>query len=197
MLLGLETTPLIETVEYLKTSVQWSRYFKLISMIGDSLNSHKNRFDKSDLLEHSIEIFSEGKIKWIDDFGADHILPNGERLEMKYVFGCLQTKNRKSKKTVGSIKLMNSLGTCTRKNLPSDYADYLLISDYHIVCLIDKNTLSQYTISRGDGMYAENIPFSQTCVVAKASSQILLQEKIFDYADQKKQMQKKFVEQVI
>jgi hypothetical protein len=197
LLTGLETTPLIEAAEYLKSSVRWDRYFRLVSLIGDSLNSHKDRFDKSDLLEHSIQIFSGGQVKWIDDLGADHLLPTGERMEMKYVLGCLHGKNRNTKKTIASIKLMNSLGTCTHTTLPKNYADYLLLSDSSIVCLLDKATLSRYVVCRGDGLYAERIPVSQCFIISKASSALVVVDSPFDYAEQKRQMQKKFIEQVI
>ncbi len=195
MLSGLEPTPLARTTEYLKSSVDWDRYFDLVFRIGDSLNSHKNRFDKSDLLEHSIEIFSNGQIKWIDDLGADHLLPTGEKMEMKYVFGCLHGKTRKTKKFIGSIKLMNSMGTCSHSDLPKDYANYLLLSDSSIVSLIDRATLSRYIVSRGDGLYAERIPVAQICVISTASSREMNAQSHFDYAEQKKQMQKKFIEQ--
>lgn len=196
MLPGLETTPLIETAEYLKASVDWNRYFRLISAIGDSLNSNKNRFDKSDLLEHSLEIFSGGVVKWIDDVGADHLLLDGTRIEMKYILGSLQGANGRTKKTISSVKLMNSLGTCTHKSLPQNYADYLLISDSHIVCLLDRDTLSRYIVCRGDGLYAERIPFSQVYTVSKGMPQPA-QSSSFDYAQEKRQMQKRFIEQVI
>lgn len=196
MLPGLETTPLIETAQHLKSAVDWNRYFRLISVIGDSLNSNKNRFDKSDLLEHSLEIFSGGVVKWIDANGADHLLLNGTRIEMKYILGSLQGAKGRTKKTVSSVKLMNSLGTCTHKTLPKNYADYLLISDSHIVCLLDRDTLSRYVVCRGDGLYAEKIPFTQLHTISKGVPQPVTTIG-FDYAHEKRQMQKRFIEQVI
>lgn len=197
MLPTLDTTPLIETTDYLKSFVDWTRYFKLVSVIGDSLNSNKNRFDKSDLLEYSIEIFSGGVVKWVDENGSDLVLPNGTKLEMKYVKGCLQSSNRRTKNKIGSIKLLNSLGTCCHKTIPSDYAEYLLVCDSYMVCLIDTKTLSRYTINRGDGLYAEKIPSSLFCIVAKCGTSEIKQKMQFDYAEEKRKMQKRFIEQVV
>ncbi len=197
MLPDFNKTPLIETGEYLKTAVDWSRYFKLVALIGNSLNSNKDRFDKSDILEHSLEIFSDGHIKWIDENGADHILPNGNRMEMKYVCGCLQSKKRRTKRVISSIKLMNSLGTCSHTTLPKTYADYLLISDSHMVCLIDSNALSRYIVTRGDGLNAEGIPVSQVFVVETSLVEPRIPTVSFDYAAEKRQMQKRFIEQIV
>ena len=44
----------------------------MVYNIGDELNTRKNRFDKSDILELAVETFSDGKIIHVDKQGGDH-----------------------------------------------------------------------------------------------------------------------------
>ena len=183
-------------VKFLKTSVDWVRYFRLVSAIGNSLNSHKNRFDKSDLLEQSLETYSLGKIKWINSKGCDHLLNDGTRMEMKYIEGALIGDTGRTRKIVSSIKLMNSLGTCSHQSLPPDYADYLLLSDKNAIAVIDKTSLCRYIEVTGDGICAKSIPINEFSIIIKQSV-VPFVELEFDYVQAKTEMQKRFIEQIL
>ena len=48
-----------------------NRYYKLVNGLGPQLNDRKSRFDKSDIIEQSIDIYSNGTFKWVDQEGYD------------------------------------------------------------------------------------------------------------------------------
>lgn len=53
-------------------TVNWEKFFSMVSVIGGDLDDRKNRFDKSDILEQALEIFSDGSFTWVDKVGWDH-----------------------------------------------------------------------------------------------------------------------------
>ena len=70
----------------LRDDLDFQRYAKLIQGLGRSLNERKNRFDKADIIEQSIETYSNGKLKWVDDIGVDHIdEETGDHIEFKFI----------------------------------------------------------------------------------------------------------------
>ena len=72
--------------EDLRNSLNYSRYSKLICSLGDQLNERKNRFDKADIIEQSLEVYSNGRLKWVDDIGVDHLdMITGKKLEFKFI----------------------------------------------------------------------------------------------------------------
>ena len=67
--------------------------------LGTQLNERKDRFDKSDPIEHCIEIYSNGYLKYVDDIGKDHIdIKNKFDIEFKYVANGIFTKKKKQRK---------------------------------------------------------------------------------------------------
>jgi hypothetical protein len=66
-----------------------------------------------------------------------------------------------------------------------------------MVCLIDSNALSRYIVTRGDGLNAEGIPVSQVFVVETSLVEPRIPTVSFDYAAEKRQMQKRFIEQIV
>ena len=74
---NVNTEPTIEktdTQKYSDRILQYlnvDRYYKLVNSLGPQLNGRKDRFDKSDIIEQSIEVYSNGKFKWVDQEGYD------------------------------------------------------------------------------------------------------------------------------
>ena len=58
--------------ETMKSDVNWDMFFTIVRNIGDDLNGRKDRFDKSDLFEYSLEECSQKCVKWVDEIGWDH-----------------------------------------------------------------------------------------------------------------------------
>ena len=48
----------VDLAIWLRENIDWNKYTTLVKTIGDELNERKLRFDKSDLLERSLELFS-------------------------------------------------------------------------------------------------------------------------------------------
>jgi hypothetical protein len=188
-------SPTHEAAAILQRDMNWNRYFILVSAIGNTLNSHKDRFDKSDLLEQSIESYSDGKIQWINLIGRDLQLMDGRTLEMKFMGGCFRGKNGRTRKCIPNIRLMNSLGTCSHSSLPPDYADFLLLSDSTTVGIVDRSTLAMYVKAKGDGLSAERVPYSCFAIVANAGH-VGIPIIPFDYLESKRRMQRLFLERL-
>ena len=82
----------------------------LCYLFGNQLNDRKDRFDKADIIEQSIEVYSNDRLMWVDDIGRDHVdTQTGLDLEFKYMTDGLFTKTGKEKKNI-KVKLKNSLG---------------------------------------------------------------------------------------
>ena len=103
----------METKVYAQTLhniIDATRYARLIASLGNQLNDRKDRFDKADIIEQSLEVYTEGRLKHVDDIGRDHHdTVTGLDLEFKYMADGLFTKTGKSKATI-KVKLKNSLG---------------------------------------------------------------------------------------
>ena len=78
--------PSTETIaEYFSKNVNWDFFYSSLDTLGKSLNSPKNRFDKSDILELAIEVFSDEKIKHFNQTGRDFFIPELNcHCEMKF-----------------------------------------------------------------------------------------------------------------
>ena len=113
----------------LSNKIDWARFFNLVEAIGDKLDGPKDRFDKSDIFEESIQHFSDGSVLWVNEVGHDHLIGSIPS-EMKTQKNCLFTKAGNVKNKTSKIKLMNSLGDCSnRKKDDVIKFDYLMIVD--------------------------------------------------------------------
>jgi len=149
----------VDLAVWLQNNVDWNKYVTLVKAIGNELNERKLRFDKSDLLERSLELFSDQNLKYVNQEGVDHIGPEGVTIEMKFTDTCLFTrKTKKKKKFVSDLQLMNSRGSSEGRTLPESYAEYLLICDTDSVAVISKTDLLPYITSAGDGLKTTKLP---------------------------------------
>tara|TARA_B100000900_G_scaffold233431_1_gene198190 strand:+ start:6303 stop:6878 length:576 start_codon:yes stop_codon:yes gene_type:complete len=149
----------VDLAVWLQNNVDWNKYVTLVKTIGSELNERKLRFDKSDLLERSLELFSDQNLKYVNKEGVDHIGPEGVTIEMKFTDTCLFTRKTKKKKNyVSDLQLMNSRGSSEGRTLPESYAEYLLICDTDSVAVISKTDLLPYVTSAGDGLKTTKLP---------------------------------------
>ena len=99
-------------------------YSTLIAQVGNQLNDRKDRFDKSDIIEQAVAVYSGERLKWVDLIGRDHSdTETGFDLEFKYVSDGLFTKVQKLPKKIVNVKLKNNLGAHkgTTVDNPADF----------------------------------------------------------------------------
>jgi len=133
-----ETTVTAATVEYgnrIISVLDCARYFRLVNSLGNQLNDRKSRFDKSDIIEQSLDVYSNGVLKWADDIGFDLIdTEKNIKIEVKYEDKGLHTETGNPKKII-KYKIKNTLKELTSSSL-SDPADYYLFLDLKGMALI-------------------------------------------------------------
>ena len=56
----------VDLVTWFQQNVDWNKYVTLVDTIGDELDERKLRFDKSDLLERSLELFSNNELVYVN-----------------------------------------------------------------------------------------------------------------------------------
>ena len=185
----------VDLAVWLQNNVDWNKYVTLVKTIGDELNERKLRFDKSDLLERSLELFSDGDLVYVNLEGVDHIGPEACTIEMKYTEGALFTrKTKKQKNFVSDLQLMNSRGSSAGRTLPAGYADFLLICDSDSVAVIAKQDLLPYVIDAGDGLKTSKLPsnlIQYVFVPGQYKPQDLAES--VSYKDAKMKMQRDFL----
>ena len=167
--------------DYNRSSVDWNKFFSVVDTLGTTMNGQKDRFDKSDIIEMALDVFSNGNIKHINNDGVDHELVNLPNLlnqpttqEMKFVgtvfykefvveravkkWNIPSVKELRQSNQPVTLKLVNSLGSNSHKSLPADYAEFLLVADNNSAYVIKVSTLTPYLKFGGDGIEAVKVP---------------------------------------
>lgn len=166
------------------------------------MNEAKDRFEKSDLFEGALEAYSNGRVKYVNNRGVDHLLPELDtNLEMKYSTSGLYKVRKRTGisllEEIGSIRLVNTNSDKIATSLPKGYADYLLLVDINGAAVIDVANLKPY-LHYGIGFIeARKVPTSLFNIIIKAEDNIkreILPN--FDYKSAKKQFQIAFLTQV-
>lgn len=191
-------------IEFFKNEVDWNRFFTLVEKTGDELNSQKDRFDKSDILEIALQVFSQDKFIYVDMNGYDHICQS-KKIEMKTQQNCLYTaKLGNQKEKTSKIKLMNSLGDSSKKNRDDIIKfDYLLIVDTgsigcYSAAIIYKDQIEDRYLdtSSKDGVTIQ-IPTNKLNFVVKPKQvKLMSASKSFSYKDEKRELQRRYIESV-
>ena len=135
-------------------------YSTLIAQVGNQLNDRKDRFDKSDIIEQAVAIYSGDRLAWVDLIGRDHVdTETGFELEFKYVSNGLYTKVQKLPKKIVNVKLKNNLGS--HKGITVDHpADYYMIGQQDAIAIISWEDIKNYLVAVPDGIEAR-IPFDK------------------------------------
>lgn len=185
----------METKVYAKTLhniVDANRYTRLIASLGNQLNDRKDRFDKADIIEQSLEVYTAGRLKWVDDIGRDHHdTVTGLDLEFKYMADGLFTKTGKSKATI-KVKLKNSLGKNKGTTIENP-ADFYLLGQQDSIAIISGDDVKKYLVAVPDGIEA-HIPFDAVDFVFERVQPDLLVE--VSYKEQKRAMQRALIESI-
>ena len=153
----------MDTVTYaeeLRSIFNRNAYSTLISEMGTQLNDRKDRFDKSDIIEQAVAVYSGDRLTWVDLIGRDHVdSVTGFDLEFKYVSDGLFTKVQKLPKKIVNVKLKNNLGS--HKGITVDHpADYYMIGQQDAIAIISWEDIKNYLVAVPDGIEAR-IPFDK------------------------------------
>jgi hypothetical protein len=180
----------------LSKSLDKNAYATLVNSLGDSLNDRKDRFDKSDIIEQCLEIYTNGRLKWVDDIGRDHNdLETGFDLEFKYTANGLFTAKGKQPKKMVKVKLKNSLGANKGVTI-SDPADFYMIGQQDAIAIISFKDVEPFLVSVADGIEA-HIPFENLTFVFNPTDITVTKTVTLDYKQIKAEAQRKLIEAVL
>jgi len=178
----------------LRSAINFKDYSNLVFALGTSLNDRKDRFDKSDIIEQSIEVYSEGRLKYVDGIGRDHTdTEQGLDLEFKYVADGLFTAKGKNPKKVVKVKLKNSLGKNKGTDI-SDPADFYMIGQQDSIAIISFKDVEPYLVGVPDGIEA-HIPFEALTFVFTPEEVEVNSALELDYKKAKLAAQRKIIEE--
>ena len=180
----------------LSKSLNKNAYATLVNSLGDLLNDRKDRFDKSDIIEQSLEIYSNRRLKWVDEIGRDHIdLETGFHLEFKYRANVLFTTKGKQPKKIVKVKLKNSLGANKGVTI-SKPADFYMIGQQDAIAIISFKEVEPFLVSVADGIEA-HIPFETLTFMFKPTDITVTKTVTLDYKQIKAEAQRKLIEAVL
>lgn len=186
----------MKTIDYakdLRAAINFKDYSSLVFNLGTQLNDRKDRFDKSDIIEQSIEVYSDDRLKYVDGIGRDHTdKDTGLDLEFKYAADSMFTKKGKAPKKVVKVKLKNSLGKNKGTEI-SDPADYYMIGQQDAIAIISFEEVKPFLIGVPDGIEA-HIPFDELTFVFTPSDIIETPAIELDYKTVKLAAQRKIIE---
>tara|TARA_R110000824_G_C15145836_1_gene670465 strand:- start:100 stop:699 length:600 start_codon:yes stop_codon:yes gene_type:complete len=181
-----------------KYKLKYNDFFSMIENIGPDLNSRKNRFDKSDLIEQAFAAATAGRLIWKDELGYDLIDIKGIKFEVKSAENALHSKTGILKEKTKILKLTNTLQNSKNKKLAAT-ADYLLVidtgnTDSYSVGVIDyKLVVDKYSNEVADGFTCQ-IPISKIEFLIKPSDlKLKIHEGIDRYSDVKMKAQSEYV----
>lgn len=183
------------TKEYasdIRQALNINHYANLVNALGSQLNSRKDRFDKSDIIEQCFEVYSDGRFKYVDLEGRDHIdtVYNFD-LEFKYISNGLFTKTKKEKAVV-KAKLKNSLGKNKGTTIDNP-ADYYVFGQEDAMAIVSWNEIKDCLVAVPDGIEA-HIPFDRLSFVFTPSDVNINKNITVDYKTEKRQAQLRIIE---
>lgn len=157
--------------KYLKENVDWQSHVNRVEFMGPQLNGRNDRFKKAEILERAIcnSCRISGDMEWKNENGRDiFVHSQKEWLEGKYQSNSIVTAALNRKHKIGkNITLMNSRGTNKRRELPDDYASYLLIMDSRAAVLLKKPEPRQIQVN-GDSISLLGLSWEEVKVIFDA-----------------------------
>lgn len=182
--------------EDLRNSLNYSRYSKLICSLGDQLNERKNRFDKADIIEQCLEVYSNGRLKWVDEIGVDHLdTITGKKLEFKFISQGMFSPSGRRKEKTKEIKLKNWLGNSAGRTLPK-LADYYVFGQENAIGMISYENVLNHLVYKDDGIVTkvplDELEFVFTPVDVRNTNKVR-----YDYISRKREMQRNLIENVL
>ena len=178
---------------FLKKNIEWKLFKSLLEHLGNSLNDRKGRFMKSDLIEYSLEIFSNQKVIHIDEQGRDLKIPEKNcYCEVKFEKQLIFTERGQQKKNI-NVTLINTIGNTSGINL-NTYAEYILLLDSKGCALVTSHTAKKYE-TRVNDQIKSKIPCSEVyiiCVFEDIKS--IDTSEIDNFKNEFKKLQKEYLE---
>lgn len=175
----------------LRKHIDFRRYHTLMKSVGSQLNSRKDRFDKSDIIEQAIAIYSNGTLQWVDQIGYDVVDREANvTVEIKFIEHGIFTRSGRPK-AFTSAKIKNSLGSHKGVAI-NNHADYYLFCQSDAIALVDWSTLSNYLVAVPDGIDCR-IPHEKLLVIFKPSDVISTTTHTVNYKEAKALMQKRLI----
>ncbi len=179
---------------YLKDNVDWDRFFSVVDAVGNTLNGAKDRFDKSDIFELALDVYSKSNIEYRNEEGRDHFIRAlGTYLEMKYDSKCLFTPQRLRPQKKVSLTLVNTMGNGHLVALPDGYADFVLAVGANGCAVISKSIIVGNLRKTSDQLKA-TIPFERFSLVKRPAEISRFPVQVpFPYKERKVELQKQFL----
>lgn len=148
----------------IRSVLDFERYVSLIASIGNQLDTPKDRFDKSTIIEKSIEVYSNKRLEFVDGVGRDHYDTKLDLdLEFKFENNVMFSPKRKNPKKLVKVKLKNSLGSHKGTKIANP-ADYYMIGQQDAIAIISWNDIQPYLVAVPDGIET-HIPFDKLSFV--------------------------------
>lgn len=188
-----EKTDTQKYCDHILEKLDISRYYNLVNGLGPQLNDRKSRFDKSDIIEQSIDIYSNGTFKWVDQEGYDLFdEEKNVKIEVKYEDHGLFTKTGKNKGYI-NYKIKNTLKELTTPSLINP-ADYYLFLELNGMALISYKDMEEYLfITKAKDGIESKIPFGKVELfsenIKKDSYEISI-----NYKEEKHKLQRKIID---
>lgn len=188
---------IMNTKEYAKTLrsvIDANVYTTVVMSLGSQLNDRKDRFDKADIIEQTVESASDNRLRWVDDIGRDHHDDVADLdIEFKYSSNGMITAKGKEKQVV-KVKLKNSLGV-NKGTTIEDPADFYMLGQENAIAIISKDDIKDYLVSVPDGIEA-HIPFDSLEFIFKPEDVSVDRLVAVNYKEVKRQAQKALIEEV-
>ena len=190
----------IEVIPYgleLIANLDVLRFFKLVNGLGRQLNDRKSRFDKSDIIEQSLDVYSESHLQWVDEIGYDMIhAESGRTVEVKYQDYGITTRAGKRKKTL-TFKIKNTLKNLTTHCL-SEPADYYLFLDLQTIVGITYTKMEPYLhiTKSGDGIECK-IPIECVEILCERGALASDACATVNYKEEKHKLQRRLIDMVV
>ena len=139
--------------KHIRDNLDFVNYSSLILSLGNTLNSPKDRWFKSDIIESAFATHSNGKFKHIDLVGRDHRdVENNLDIEFKYLTDSLFTpKGKVLKKQTKTFKLKNWNGR-NKGTTIEDPADFYLFAQQDSIAIMSFEEITPYLIQTDDSI---------------------------------------------
>ena len=196
---SVNTEPTVEKTETQKYSdrilqnLDVDRYYKLVNGLGPQLNDRKSRFDKSYIIAQSIDIYSNGTFKWVDQEGYDLLDEvHNVKIEVKYEDHGLFTKTGNNKGYI-QYKIKNTLKELTTPTLTNP-ADYYLFLELNGMALISYKDMEEYlSITKAKDGITSKIPFGKAELFSQNSNKES-NELSINYKKEKHALQRRIID---
>lgn len=183
----------------LAKSLDKQRYATLVQSVGDQLNGRKDRFDKSDVIERCLEVYTDGRLKWVDDKGRDFVDTElGLDIEFKYEQDALFTKVRQNPRDP-NLRLINNLGERNEID-PDELADFFVVGQQNSMGVISKQTIFNSNLPSklefGADVVMGDFYFEDIVIMFRPSDIGEIETVDVDYKKRKMEMQMELIESI-